>query len=123
MDILSKRMRDLREDNDMKQSDLSRILNMSQSALSQYECGREPPLDVIFKYMKHFDVSIEYLLGISNERKRVSAREARAIDAMHGAANAHGDKPFTRADISQLVGAFIAYYKAGAPAGSAPWNA
>lgn len=68
MDILKKRMRDLREDNDMKQSELADALGLGRSVISVYECGREPPLDVIFKYAEYFGVSVGYLLGLTNEK-------------------------------------------------------
>lgn len=120
MDILKKRMRDLREDSDMKQSALAEALNISQSAISGYECGREPPLDVIFQYAEYFNVSVEYMLGLTNEKRPAVKEDERAIEDMQTAASARGETPFSRGDVAQLAAAFVAYYKAGAPAGSAP---
>ena len=120
VDILKKRMRDLREDSDMKQSAIAEALGISQSALSGYECGREPPLEVIFKYAEFFDVSVEYLLGLTNEKKPPTRKEEKAIDDMQAAAAARGENAFSRDDFAQLAAAFVAYYKAGAPAGSTP---
>ena len=120
MDILKKRMRDLREDSDMKQSALAEALNISQSAISGYECGREPPLDVIFQYAEYFNVSVEYMLGLTNEKRPAVKEDERAIEDMQTAAAARGETPFSRGDVAQLAAAFVAYYKAGAPAGSAP---
>lgn len=120
MDILKKRMRDLREDSDMKQSALAEALNISQSAVSGYECGREPPLEVIFQYAEYFDVSVEYMLGLTNEKRPVVKEDERAIEEMQAAAAARGETPFSRSDVAHLAAAFVAYYKAGAPAGSAP---
>lgn len=122
MDILKKRMRDLREDLDMKQSALAEALNISQSAISGYECGREPPLEVIFQYAEYFGVSVEYLLGLTNEKKPVSKEDERAIEDMQAAAAARGETAFSRGDVAQLAAAFVNYYKAGAPAGSVPMD-
>lgn len=122
MDILRKRMRDLREDNDIKQSELAEALKISQSAISGYECGREPPLEVIFQYADHFDVSVEYLLGLTNEKKPVAKQDEQAIDDMQTAAIDRGEIPFTRRDVAQMAVAFVNYYKNGAPAGSAPMD-
>ena len=122
MDILKKRMRDLREDSDMKQSALAEALNISQSAISGYECGREPPLEVIFQYAEFFGVSVEYMLGLTNEKKPATKQNEKAIDDMQAAAAARGETPFSRDDVAQLAAAFVSYYKAGAPAGSAPMD-
>ena len=122
MDILSKRMRDLREDRDMLQGALAQALDLSQSAVSNYECGREPPLDVIFKYADYFGVSVQYLLGLTNEPHVITPSEEKDFDRMQREAAEHGDSAFSRADIARLASAFAGYYRAGAPAGSAPMD-
>ena len=106
MDILSKRMRDLREDRDMLQGALAQALDLSQSAISNYECGREPPLDVIFKYADYFGVSVQYLLGLTNEPRVITPSEEKDFDRMQREATEHGDSAFSRADIARLAGAF-----------------
>jgi len=120
LDILKKRMHDLRVDRDLKQSEVADALGLGRSVISVYECGREPPLDVIFKYAEFFGVSVEYLLGLTNEKRPVVKADAQAVEDMQAAALAHGDEPFSRSDVAQLAAAFVQYYRAGAPAGSAP---
>ena len=120
MDILKKRMRDLREDNDLKQNALADAMGISQSAISGYECGREPPLDVIFQYAKFFDVSVGYLLGLTNEKKPVPKEDEQAIENMQAAAAVRGEAAFARSDVTALAAAFGRYYQAGAPAGTTP---
>lgn len=62
-------IRDLREDNDLTQSDLAKILNCSQVAYSYYEIGRRDiPTDVLIKLAKFYNCTTDYLLGLSNER-------------------------------------------------------
>lgn len=61
------RLQHLREDSDMKQSDLAQMLNMKAAAISKYEKGRaEPSIETICKLADIFNVSIDYLLGESN---------------------------------------------------------
>lgn len=120
MDILKRRIHDLRVDRDMKQADVAAALGLGRSAISVYECGREPPLDVIFKYAEFFDVSVEYLLGLTNEKNPASVKGDQVFDDMQAAADVHGIDAFTRSDIAQLAGGFVDYFKAGAPAGNAP---
>ena len=51
-----KRLKDLREDNDYKQSDIAKILNMTQQQYSK------------IKLHLFYNVSVDYLLGLTNEK-------------------------------------------------------
>lgn len=65
--MLYKRIRDLREDKDLTQRDLARILNCSQQVYSNYELGqRDIPTDILIKLSEFYQVSTDYILGISN---------------------------------------------------------
>ena len=64
------RIRDLREDADLKQRQLAEILNCSQVGYSQYELGkRDIPTDVLIKLADYYGVSVDYLLGRTNKRE------------------------------------------------------
>ncbi len=57
------RIRNLREDNDLTQSELSTYLNISQVAYSYYELGkRNIPLELLDKLADYYHTSIDYLL-------------------------------------------------------------
>lgn len=61
------RIRNLREDMDLRQSDVAEYLNCSQVAYSYYEIGaRDIPTDVLIKLAKYFHCSTDYLLGLSD---------------------------------------------------------
>ena len=65
------RIRDLREDNDLKQRQLADFLNCSQQVYSNYELGqRDIPTDVLIKLANFYNVSIDYLLGQTKNPKR-----------------------------------------------------
>ena len=65
------RIRDLREDHDLKQRQLAEILNCSQRVYSNYELGqRDIPTDILIKLSQFYDVSVDYLLGLTNNPKR-----------------------------------------------------
>ena len=65
------RIRDLREDHDLKQKQLAEILNCSQRVYSNYELGqRDIPTDILIKLSQFYDVSVDYLLGLTNNPKR-----------------------------------------------------
>ena len=64
------RIRDLREDRDLKQKQIAAYLVCDQSLYSKYERGERPvPLDVIVKLADFYGVSVDYLIGRSDEKK------------------------------------------------------
>lgn len=65
------RIRDLREDHDLKQREVAEHLDCSQRAYSNYELGqRDIPTDVLIKLSAFYNVSTDYLLGLTNNPKR-----------------------------------------------------
>ncbi len=64
------RIRDLREDKDLKQKDLAEYLVCDQSLYSKYERGERPlPLEYAEKLADYYGVSVDYLLGRTNHKK------------------------------------------------------
>lgn len=60
-------IRDLREDNDLKQSDLAKVLSVSQQYYSKYETGQyELPVRHIITLAKFYNISADYLLGLTD---------------------------------------------------------
>ncbi len=60
-------LRALREDHDIKQKDVARILNVSQNTYSQYETGViSLTAEVLIKLSDYYNVSIDYLLDRTN---------------------------------------------------------
>ena len=65
------RIRNLREDLDMNQTQLGKAVNMTQRKVSYIECGKyEPGIDDIVAFCNFFKVSADYLLGIQTPEKR-----------------------------------------------------
>ena len=68
---LNDRILDLREDKDLIQKEIAKYLNMSQTGYSKYETGENDiPTDTLIKLSKFYDTSVDYLLGVTNERKK-----------------------------------------------------
>ena len=66
------RLKQLRKDRDLKQSDLASILGVSSSAIGSYErCERQPTFELLHKYAELFKVSIDYMLCLSDEKLTV----------------------------------------------------
>lgn len=64
------RLKEIREDRDLLQSDIAEVLNVSQVAYSYYEIGkRQLPIDLLKKLAIFYGTSTDYLLGLTDERK------------------------------------------------------
>lgn len=66
-----RRIRDLREDRDLTQTEVARMLGMSQTGYSKYETGEnDVPTTVLIKLARFYNTSIDYLLGESDNPER-----------------------------------------------------
>lgn len=64
------RLKDLREDKDLQQSDIAKLLNTTQPQYSRYETGeRELPIRHLVKLAEFYGVSADYILGRTNDKK------------------------------------------------------
>lgn len=65
------RIRDLREDKGLNQTRIAKMLGMSQTGYSKYETGENDiPTSILIKLSDFYDVSIDYLLGQTDNPKR-----------------------------------------------------
>ncbi|MBO5262538.1 MAG: helix-turn-helix transcriptional regulator [Clostridia bacterium] len=66
-----KRIKDLREDNDKKQAEIAKLLNTTIQQYSRYERGeRELPMHHFVTLANFYNVSIDYLAGLTDNPKR-----------------------------------------------------
>ncbi|MEG2469614.1 MAG: helix-turn-helix transcriptional regulator, partial [Comamonas sp.] len=84
---------------------------------SQYENGMRPPLDACIALAKYYDISLDYLVGISNERRPSSGNLANRFAVL---ATFAGDHALTSSDVDELLSAAVSYYRNGAPCGDWP---
>lgn len=65
------RIRDLREDKDLTQMQVARMLGMSQTGYSKYETGENDiPTAILIKLARFYHTSVDYLLGETETRTR-----------------------------------------------------
>lgn len=64
--MLSKRIKELRVQSNLTQEQVSQIVNVSRPSYSSYENGIKPPLEVLIKLSNYYNVSLDYLAGISD---------------------------------------------------------
>lgn len=79
---MKNRIKDLREDKDMRQSDLAAATGIDQRTISNYETGKTlPDAYALIRLADFFDVSIDYLIGradtdIGTSEKRIALIES-----------------------------------------------
>lgn len=80
--ILMNRIRDLREDRDLRQIDVANATGIDQKTLSNYETGKtNPDSYAIIKLCDFFDVSADYLIGRTDEqRAKIEKIEERVLE-------------------------------------------
>ena len=67
MEMIGERLLELRKDADLTQDDLALILNINKHSISSYERDKSEPPDAIkIAIAKHFNVSVDYLLGVTD---------------------------------------------------------
>ena len=69
---MNTRLRDLREDNDLTQKQCAEIVYISKNSYIRYENDeRIPPLDTIIKFAKYYNVSIDYIAKLTDEKNLI----------------------------------------------------
>ncbi len=68
-DFMFERIKNLREDHDLKQKQLAKILSVGQTTYSDYELGKlNIPISILIKLAQYYDTSIDYLVGLTDEK-------------------------------------------------------
>lgn len=68
--MLFQRIRDLREDHDMTQTQIAQLLQIHQTTYSDYEIGNlNVPIDVLIKLAKFYHTSIDYIVELTDDPK------------------------------------------------------
>ncbi len=67
--VLYDRIRNLREDADLPQRALAELLKVTQTTYSRYESGvLEIPVDALVQLARYYNTSVDYLVGLTNEK-------------------------------------------------------
>ena len=65
-----KRLRDLREDFDMNQTQIAKIIGMSQTGYSKYETGENDiPTEILIKLADFYNISVDYILNRTDKKE------------------------------------------------------
>jgi transcriptional regulator with XRE-family HTH domain len=86
------RLQELREKKDLSRDKLAKVLGIGSASIERYENGKQSPsADVLVSIARHFDVSSDYLLGLTDDPRSVlkddnfNAVELRSISLLHAA--------------------------------------
>ncbi len=79
--MFGERLKQLRKEHNMLQKDVADLLNVSPSTIGMYERNQRDPDTVTLQFIaKHFDVSVDYLLGRTNKRNYDTSTLAFSVD-------------------------------------------
>lgn len=71
------RLKDLREDKDLNQTQVAMIIGTDQSYYAKYESGKRPiPFDRVIKLAKFYQVSLDYIAGLTNDKRGIGFRSS-----------------------------------------------
>ncbi len=112
--MLSDTLRDLRTAADMLQNDLAKQIGVSRSTISNLENGREPDLDTLKHYCRIFNVSSDYLLGLSYEPRPAATDISSKLSFLQSVS---GKDSLQSSDLVDLIQAMTRYIRTGRPAG------
>lgn len=98
------RLKELREEKGLKQSELAKILNISSSSVGMYETDRrEPDDDLKLEIANYFNVSVDYLMGKTNKRNSAISHDNEFIAFYEGYKDLEDeDKEVIQATINAL---------------------
>lgn len=66
-----KKIKDLREDNDLKQENIANYLKITRQQYGLYETGKRTiPIDLLIKLAKYYDTSIDYIVDLKKKKKK-----------------------------------------------------
>lgn len=102
--MISERLRDVREDSDLKQTDMAEILKTTQANYSRWENGTEfIPLKKLTVFCNYFDVSMDYIIGLTRDNKGNGKHTLDNKTIGKNLKKLRNDKNITQVDLAKLL--------------------
>lgn len=111
------RLRQLREERDLKQTTVAQETGLSRSTISNYEAGMPPSTANGRVLAAYYGVSLDYILGLTDERNADIGGIAKSFAVLAKLTDGNGP---SASDVLALTETAIAYLCNGAPCGMAP---
>lgn len=114
------RLRILREsqEDDPTQTQIAERLGIKPGTYSSWENGIVPKTEMLIKIAELYHVSLDYVAGLSNEKRS----DTSFIPAKFSALAAVGNSAPTASELADVLDAMVSYVKAGAPCGTIPFE-
>ena len=81
MDRFGDRLAELRQDRQLRQKDIADYLHVSCGTISNYECGNhDPDIDTLVKLASYFNVSLDYLVGVTKSKIPIACFAANYVE-------------------------------------------
>ncbi len=104
------KLRELREDNDLKQKDIAKILGINQQVYSRYELGIRPlPIELLIKLCKFYNVSSDWVLGLNTKDKERPENNINHSDILYHTLNQCSDSEIEL--LTQLIKTYKNFVK------------
>lgn len=120
MELIKQRLRRLRDEKNKLQVDVANDLHISRGTYASYEGGITPPVDMCIKLASYFNVTVDYLLCVSNERRPAGGALQPMLEKL---ASYPGIASLTASDLADLLTSALRYQQKGAPCGDLPIKA
>lgn len=102
--MITERLRDIREDNDLTQTDMAEILKTTQANYSRWESGTEfIPLKKLTMFCNYFDVSMDYIVGLTRKLNGNGKHELNNKVIGKNLKKLRKDKNITQTDLAKLL--------------------
>ncbi len=76
--IYLKRIKDLREDSDLTQIQIAKVINVAQTTYSDYEKGKiRIPVDIVIRLAEFYNVDMNYITGVSDVKQKFPVNKKR----------------------------------------------
>ena len=111
-------LRNLREDNDYSQTSFAKKIGINRSTYSKYECGiNDIPIPVLNLIVNKLDISIDYLFGLSKEKKYYDMKEINTKNLHIKLKNVRQKTNLSQLDVANYLDVnqnMVSYYEKGA---------
>ena len=109
--MIGQRIKEIRTDHKMSQTELAAKIKVSQQTITKWETGKaEPSSSALESIAKYFNVSTDYLLGLTDQRKTDQQVEADLDHAINEARSFDG-KPISDRDRKVVKDILRSYFK------------
>lgn len=98
------RLQSIREDHDLKQIDIANVLNVKQVNISNWERSKEViPLNKLNKLSNYYNVSLDYLSGLSNKQKKTNTCDLNSKIVGNNLRNFRREKEMTQVELASFL--------------------